>query len=148
MTVTEDATISANYTGNGVLDTYAYTWKIYSNDQLNVYVIPDDAPDGYDPATYLKSLTSDYTVTGVGEDAGGNVVFETADIPIADSEVIILLNPPYEQATDYQPAGAFPAKAHEDALDKILWLILHMKRRLDGFISLADTVHDDPDMSG
>jgi hypothetical protein len=146
MTVTEDATIRASYTGDGSQDTFAYTWKIYANTELLVYVLPDGLTGSYDPATYLQTITTHYTVTGVAEDAGGNVVFESGSIPANNSTVLIVLDAPYEQATDYQPAGAFPAKAHEDALDKVVWLLLCIKDLLDRMPRMAVTVDDDPDL--
>lgn len=87
--------------------TYPYTNKILTSSDLAVYVDEE-----------LKTLTTDYTVTGVGEASGGNVVFGTAP---AEDAVVLITKDGVEltQETDYVENDAFPAAAHEDALDKL-----------------------------
>jgi len=53
-----------SYTGNGVTTTFAYNFLISANTWLNIYI------DGT-----LQTLTTNYSVTGVGTGSGGNVVF-------------------------------------------------------------------------
>ena len=87
--------------------TYAYTNKILSENDLTVYV--DDV---------LQTLSTHYTVSGVGEAAGGNVVFLVA--PAAASVVLITKDGvEFTQETDYVENDAFPAESHENALDKL-----------------------------
>ena len=104
MTVTSTTTKN-QYTGNGSLTTYAYGFKIFATSDLSVYV-----------ADVLQTLTTHYTVTNVGVESGGNVVFGTA--PATGSNVTIIRSIPYTQATDYTAYDPFPAETHETALDK------------------------------
>jgi len=65
-------------------------------------------------------LTTEWTMTGIGEDAGGIV---TLNVPL---EVAILVSLIREvdptQEVDYQAFDAFPAETHEKALDKLTML--------------------------
>lgn len=104
MTVT--STVSKNqYTANGSLTTFAYSFLIFSDSDLAVYV--DDV---------LKTLTTDYTVTNAGVAGGGNVVFGTA--PADTKNVTIIRSVPYTQSVDYTAYDPFPAETHESALDR------------------------------
>jgi hypothetical protein len=87
--------------------TYPYTNKILSQNDLKVYV-----------ADVLKTLTTDYTVSGVGTAAGGNVVFLVA--PAVGVSVLITKDGvEFTQETDYVENDSFPAADHENALDKL-----------------------------
>ena len=66
MTVSAQTPINRS-TGNGVTTVFPYTFKIISDADIEVTV--DDV---------VKTLNVDYTVTGAGVDAGGNVTMTTA----------------------------------------------------------------------
>lgn len=117
--------------------TYQYTNKIIESSDLTVYV--DDV---------LKTEGSDYSVTGVGEAAGGNVVFGTA--PTAGAVVLITKDGvQFTQDTDYVENDSFPAEAHEDALDKLtnlcqkIWDYTRRSVKLPIYSSLTDLVVPD-----
>lgn len=105
-------------TGNGSATSFPYTFKISANTELAVHV------DGA-----LKVLTTDYSVTGIGVDGGGNVVFNTA--PASATKITILRNTPNDQSTDYVSGDAFPSQAHEDAMDKLTRLVQMLQERLN-----------------
>jgi hypothetical protein len=74
-----------------------------------------------DTATGIETtltLTTDYTVTGVGVEAGGNVVL-VAGVLATGQELIILRSTTVTQETDYLEGDSFPAQAHENALDRL-----------------------------
>jgi hypothetical protein len=90
------------YNGNGIATSYPYTAKIYSADQLSVTV-----------GGVVQAYMSDYDLTGIGSDNGGNVLFYSA--PGSGTKNIIverLLT--YARDQDYQSAGQF----REDVLDR------------------------------
>jgi hypothetical protein len=92
------------YTAAGGQTTFAYPFKIFESGDLDVYV------NGL-----LQS--GGYTVTNVGVDGGGNVVFVVGRT--VNDIVLIRRKLDLFQATDYPEGGnKFPAKAHEDALDR------------------------------
>ena len=97
-----------SYTATAAASTlYPYDNKILDEGDLTVYV--DDV---------LQAISTDYEVSGVGLDAGGNVTFIAAP---AEGAVILITKDGIEftQGTDYVENDSFPAEAHEDALDKL-----------------------------
>ena len=109
MTVSTTAS-KISYVASAAQTTFAYTFKIFVDSDLKVYV-----------NSTQKTLTTDYTVTGAGDVGGGNIIFGTG-LAIDDIVIIerVLLA---TQGTDYVENDPFPADAHEDALDKLTMLI-------------------------
>ena len=107
---------SVSYLANGTQTTFAYTFKIFEDSDL--LVILRNNTTG---AETTQTLTTDYTVTNAGSDAGGNVVFGTA--PASGNTVFIRRVLQATQTTDYVENDPFPAESHEDALDKLTMLV-------------------------
>ena len=94
-----------------------YDTKIFANTDLAVYF------DGV-----LMTLTTDYTVTGVGVDAGGTVV------PVLDwtgVDVQIFKRLPQNQASKYTALGELPAGTLEANLDRLAWIAQDLQEQLD-----------------
>lgn len=70
--------------------------------------------------TTLTQITH-YTVTGAGNQAGGQVILTGTATAIGDV-ITILRNAPATQLVDYIYNGSFPAETHERALDKLTML--------------------------
>jgi hypothetical protein len=110
------------YVAGAAQTTFAYAFKILASPELLVY------QDG--------SLVSSalYSVTGVGDQGGGNVILNT---PCTGGESIVLLGQiALDQQTQYTANNAFPAAAHEAALDKLTRLtqqLDEMVRRAPAF---------------
>jgi hypothetical protein len=86
---------------------YPYTNKILDENDLKVYV-----------SDVLKTIGTDYTVSGVGQPTGGNVTFGVA--PAAGAAVLLVKDGvEFTQETDYVENDSFPAAEHENALDKL-----------------------------
>lgn len=116
MTITS-TTNRISYAGDAIEDTFPYTFKILAQTELVVYV------DGV-----VKTITTDYTVTGVGEAGGGNVVFVAA--PASGTLIEIRRELPLSQLTDYTSGGRFPAETHEIALDRTIMIAQQLLARL------------------
>lgn len=115
--MTVSSTINAiSYTGNSVLTTYVYPFKIVASTDLQVSV------NGV-----LKTLTVDYTVTGVGNVGGGNVVFVVAPaaVPITIKRVVAVT-----QLTQYVAGDSFPAASHEAALDLLTMICQQLQNQM------------------
>ncbi len=83
--------------------TFPYDNKIFADTDLRVFI------DGVE--------TSAFSVTGAGEDSGGNVVMDT---PLVGGEVVLIVrNVPSIQDIDYVENDPFPAESHEDGLDRV-----------------------------
>lgn len=96
--------------------TFSYTFKIFATTDLNVYITatgdtPDDATD----------ITTLYTVTGVGEAAGGTIVLNTG--ATLDDSVTIVSNIPDSRSTDYQDNGDFIPETVNADFDKVVSLV-------------------------
>ena len=109
MTLSAVARKAGPYVGNGTTTTFAYGFKIFTATDLEVYV-----------DTVLQP-TSAYSVTGVGADAGGNVVFGTA--PTASTTIWIFgILPQEQQDVDLDLGGRIDATNLETSLDKMVML--------------------------
>jgi hypothetical protein len=98
--------IRNDYTGNGATVTFPYTYKVFASSELRVLV------DGV-----LQTITTHYTVTGVGAESGGNVVFVTA--PANGVSVAILATIPLTQTTDLVNETGFFQDRIEQRFDKL-----------------------------
>lgn len=110
------STSTASYAANGSTTTFAYPFKIFADTDL-VVILRNTATS----VETVQVLNSDYTVTGAGNVAGGNVLFTVA--PASGNTVFIRRELPLTQETDFVPNDPFPADAHEDALDKLTMLV-------------------------
>lgn len=112
MTVSSTA-VRMNYTGTGLVTTYPYNFKIHAASELEVR-----QSDSSDENAEVLILDTDYTVSGVGLDAGGNVELTSA---LADGyNLAITRVSSRTQALDLVQNGAYNAEAIETQLDKIV----------------------------
>jgi hypothetical protein len=100
------STIRNDYTGNAATVTFPYTFKAFASSDLKVYL------DGV-----LQTLTTHYTVTGIGSDTGGNVVFVTA--PADTLPVAIVAGIDLTQTTDLRNQHALYQERIEDRFDRL-----------------------------
>jgi len=121
-----------SYTGNGSTTTFAYSFKIFDDDDITV--ILRTTATGTET---VQTKTTHYSVTGVGSASGGNVVFGSA--PTSAQTVVLLRQTAQTQATDYTPNDPFPAASHEDALDKLTLMAQDQQDELDRTIKLSRT---------
>jgi len=122
-----------SYTASAAQTTFAYTFKIFADGDLKVYV-----------NSTQKTLTTDYTVTGAGDVGGGNIVFGTG-LSASDSVVIERVLD-LTQGVDYVENDAFPAETHEDALDRLTFVTQQHQDALDRTVKFATTVTDAGDV--
>lgn len=97
-----DAAPRVQLTGNGVQTQFNFLFPIFKASDLDVYF---DA----------QSITSGYTVEGVGDSGGGRVVFDVA--PAANVIVTLVRRLTIQRLSDFQESGAFRSKVLNDELD-------------------------------
>lgn len=114
MTVSTETARSGPYLGNGATDTFAYEFRIQQDSDLLVTRL-DEA--GLETAL---SLGIDYSVTGVDQREGGDVVL-AAPLP-SGARLVITRDVPATQEVDLQNQGAFFAETIERAFDKLTML--------------------------
>ena len=106
MTVSSEVTKSGPYVGNGVTTVFPYAFRILEDAHIQVV----QTENGIDTV-----LVSGFSVSGKGEDAGGNITFDVA--PTASKTITLVRNAPLTQSTDLENQGAYYAQSIEDALD-------------------------------
>jgi hypothetical protein len=87
------------------------------------------------PTNTLLSA-ADYTVVRNADGTGGEL-FTKAPIP-ATSQVIVFRSIPLTQPTVFQPAGPFPAKSNETALDRLLMQVQQLNRRINDLAGINE----------
>jgi len=126
-------TVKNSYSGNGTLDTFNYTFKVFADADLQVIIRDASATET------VKNLTTHYTVTGAGSASGGTVVFTAGNIPTATETVVIRRASPQTQAIDYIANDPFPAESHEEGLDRSMMAIQQLQEEVDRSIKLSRT---------
>lgn len=114
------------YIGDGTTTAFAVPFYFLADGDLYVY------QDGT-----LKTITTHYTVTGAGDEAGGTVTFVSA--PNTGQEVVIVRDPAITQTTDYPANDPFPASSHERALDRLTMIAQRNRDLIDRSFLLADS---------
>jgi len=126
-------TVKNSYSGNGTLDTFNYTFKVFADADLQVIIRDASATET------VKTLTTHYTVTGAGSASGGTIVFTNGNIPTSTETVVIRRASPQTQAIDYIANDPFPAESHEEGLDRSMMAIQQLQEEVDRSIKLSRT---------
>ena len=110
MTISSSTTKNGPYSGNGATTVFAYDFRILDQSALRV-ILTDSSGVETD-----QTITTHYTVSGVGVADGGNVTMVTA--PASGETLTIVLNQPMTQTSDYETEGEFDLDTVEDDLDR------------------------------
>jgi hypothetical protein len=113
MTVSSDLN-RISYAGNGSTTVFPVNYYFLENSHLLVVL---RSAAGVET---IQTLTTNYTVIGAGNEAGGSVTMLIA--PPASTTLVIQRDVPATQETDYLANDPFPAESHERALDKLTML--------------------------
>jgi len=77
---------------------------------------------------------TDYTVTGSGEQSGGEVTFSTA--PASGTVITIVRNVELTQLIKFMEGESFPASDYEYSLDKMIMALQQFKERLNACVQI------------
>ena len=110
-----------SYTGNATTASYSYTFRIFSEDDLKLII-----KNASDVETLLVK-TTDYTVSGVGDDGGGTISLVNASQAWLDGSgfldtgfsLTIRRVVSIVQSTDIRNQGDFFPETHEDTFDQL-----------------------------
>lgn len=107
-------TTKTSYAGNGVTTVFPFTFKIFDPTHL---VVTETTAAG---VTSTLVLNTDYTVTGVGLDAGGTITrLGATSPPPTGTTGLIRRVLALTQTADIRNQSAFYASVHEDVFDKL-----------------------------
>lgn len=126
----ETTNARSSFSGDGSTTVFNYTGKFLSNADL--VVIKKDS-DGVET---VQTIITHYTVSGAGEDSGGQVTFVTA--PGATDTVIIYVDPALSQTTDLRENDKLPAEVVESTFDKLMLIAQRLSDRVDRSVRLAE----------
>jgi len=124
---TQSTTLRNTYTGNAATTVFAYQFRILDEDEVRVTV--DDV---------VQTISSDYTVSGVGNLNGGDITFTSA--PASGASIVITANPAFTQDIDYNELDAFPAESHEEGLDRAVMRDLAIREETERAILSPQTL--------
>lgn len=120
-------TSKISYTGNGATTLFAFPYPFLAASDLQVYV-----------AGVLKTLTTDYTVSGTAPyPSGANVTFVSA--PANGASVVINRVVPYTQTLDLVENDPLPAEAVEQRLDANVMMVQQLLEQIGRAIVIPVT---------
>jgi hypothetical protein len=136
MTVNTTNITSGPYTGTGTSDTFSYTFRVTDKTQLSVFETT--------AAGVRTELTvdTDYTVAGVGDDAGGTLTRVAGNLP-TDYTWFIRSNYQSTQDTAFTSQGAFFPDVHENSFDKLTFLLQQIEDALGRAVRLSTDLDND-----
>ncbi len=127
------ATNRVDYVGNGATSVFPYTFRVFVNTDLKVteQVIATGVET-------LLVLTTDYTVSGVGDGSGGNVTRVAGALP-STKKITIRRVRPLTQGTDIRNQGDFFPETHEDEFDRGVMVAQQQQNDIDRSLKLPET---------
>lgn len=129
-----------SYAGNGATLAFSFPYKFFADADLVVLVKVDSTG-----VETTKTLTTHYTCSGAGVEAGGTVTMVTA--PATGETLIIYRDKSAIQELDIGENGKIPSDNLEKQIDKLVMMIQRNKNKLargitlpEGFIASFSTV--------
>lgn len=113
------------YTATSGQTVFVYDFEIFESGDIRVY-----------RGDTLLALTTDYTLTGVGDNNGGNVTL-TSGATAGDIYTIFRQVTP-ERTTDYQESGQFLAQELNDDFDRLWAVIQEQETAISRTLQLAE----------
>jgi len=123
--------IKVSYSGNGTQTVFPYTFKINAEADIQVIIRASNGTET------VKTLTTDYSVSGVGSASGGNVTMVTA--PTATETIVIRRETSQTQTVDLVENDPFTAETVEGAFDKSIAVSQELQEEVDRSIKLSRT---------
>ena len=123
--------IKVSYSGNGTQTVFPYTFKINAEADIQVIIRASNGTET------VKTLTTDYSLSGVGSASGGNVTMVTA--PSATETIVIRRDTTQTQTVDLVENDPFTAETVEGAFDKSVAIVQELQEEVDRSIKLSRT---------
>ena len=131
-------TSSISYNGNNSTTVFAYNFRILAESDLVVKV-----------GGVVKTLTTHYTVSGVGAASGGNVTFTAGNTPPTGTKnVAFTRSVTNTQATDYQDGDKLSADVIEADFDRRTMQSQEIENELNAVVLKVPVEHTAASFSG
>lgn len=124
MTVNTTGITSGPYTGNNISTSFSCNFRVQTKNDLDVY------ETDLGGVQTLLTVDTDYTVNNIGEDSGGTITRIAGALPTGWQWYI---RAAYDQTqdTEFTSQGAFFPELHENAMDKLTFLIQQLQDGLN-----------------
>ena len=126
MTVPSTTNKSGPYSGNGVTNAFDYGFRIIDSSHIKVVLTTGGVDAVVDPG--------DYSVTGIGNVGGGQVVFDAS--PANGTKITLIRSAPFTQETDLENQGAYYAETIEAALDLATMRDQQLREEIDRSVKI------------
>lgn len=126
-------TIKNSYSGDGSQTVFAYTYKILDAGDIEVIIRASNGTET------TKTITTHYTVSGVGSSSGGNVTFTAGNIPASTETVVLRRSTAQTQSVDLVENDPFTAETVEGAFDRSILVAQELQEQIDRAIKLSPT---------
>lgn len=123
LSTVNEVTARNTYTGDATTTVFSYTFKIFAKTDIAVYV-----------GSTLKTVDTDYSVSGLGASGGGSVTFTSA--PASATTITLLRKQALSQGSTYVPNEAFPSTRIEKDFDKNLMVDQRQQEELTRTLKL------------
>jgi len=121
------------YDGTGSQDTFPYPFYILTDTDI-VVVLTNAAEENTN-----WTLDNQYTITGAGNQSGGNVVVEAAYMPSASERLTIYREVDMKQETDYVENNPMHAEVIERNVDKLTMITQQLYRKTVNGVQILET---------
>lgn len=125
--------VKNSYSGDGSTSTFNYTFKVLAEGDLTVIIRSALGTET------TKTLTTHYTITGVGSASGGSITFTAGNIPSATDTVVLIRDTAQVQSIDYIANDPFPAETHEEGLDRSIIIAQELQEEVNRSIKISRT---------
>ncbi len=134
-------TARVSYTGDGITTAFSIPFYFQANAHIAVWHRSSfDEQTENPPDPTLKSLGTDYTVTGAGNTAGGTLALAT---PLLTGErLTIIRDVPLTQELDLPSSGVYDPESVENAFDKLTMAVQQLEERMDRILQVPTTTSD------
>ena len=126
-------TIKNSYNGNASTSAFNYTFKISAESEMQVIIRSSTGSET------VKTLSSHYTISNVGNAGGGAVTFQSGHIPASGETVILRRVTAQTQAMDLIDNDPMSADTIETAHDKSIALIQELQEQLNRSLKVSRT---------
>ena len=125
--------IKNSFSGNGSTTAFNYGFKITAESEMQVIIRSSSGTET------VKSLSTHYTISGVGAANGGAVTFTSGNIPVSGETVILRRVTAQTQAMDLIDNDPMSAETIETAHDKTTAIAQELQEQIDRSLKLSRT---------
>ena len=126
-------TIKNSYSGDGSNLNFTYTFLLTDQDDIEVIIRSSTGTET------VKTITTNYTVSGVGNAGGGTVSFVSGQAPLSTETVILRRDTPQTQTMDLIDNDPMSADTIETAHDKSIAISQELQEQIDRSIKISRT---------